>query len=124
MGLVRRFDATLRLWVNTGTVKVDAVNDGVHASQNYTLTPENNSFSNTCPLMVNWILGGGSYGVPAGAASIVAGLYINKPPSTSYTGINLGSSNASHSLQNCRLYYSQIVLDPQKSITYTNMNFN
>ena len=50
MGLVRRFDATLRLWVNTGTVKVDVANPGVDASQNYTLTPENNSFSNTCPL--------------------------------------------------------------------------
>jgi hypothetical protein len=62
MGLVRRFDATLRLWVNTGTVHVTAANAGVDASQNYTLTPENNSFSNTCPLMVNWIPGGGSYG--------------------------------------------------------------
>jgi hypothetical protein len=124
MGLVRRFDATLRLWVNTGTVCVTVANAGVDASQNYTLTPENNSFSNTCPLMVNWIPGGGSYGVPSGTTSIVAGLYINKPPSTSYAGINLSSSNASHPLQNCRLYYSQIVLDPQKSITYTNMNLN
>jgi hypothetical protein len=124
MGLVRRFDATLRLWVNTGTVCVTVANAGVDASQNYTLTPENNSFSNTCPLMVNWVPGGGSYGVPTGTTSIVAGLYINKPPSTSYAGINLSSSNASHPLQNCRLYYSQIVLDPQKSITYTNMNLN
>jgi hypothetical protein len=124
MGLVRRFDATLRLWVNTGIVKVDVNNPGIDASQNYTLTPENNSFSNTCPLMVNWVPGGGSYGVPSGTTSIVAGLYINKPPSTSYTGINLSSSNASHPLPNCRLYYSQIVLDPQKSITYTNMNLN
>ncbi len=49
MGLVRRFDATLRLWVNTGTVKVDVANPGVDASQNYTLTPENNSISNKCP---------------------------------------------------------------------------
>jgi hypothetical protein len=124
MGLVRRFDATLRLWVNTGTVKVDVLGPGVDVSQNYTLTPENNSFSNTCPLMVNWIPGGGSYGVPSGSINIVSGLYINKPPSTSYGGINLSSSGASHPLPNCRLYYSQIVLDPQKSITYTNMNLN
>jgi hypothetical protein len=96
MGLVRRFDATLSLWVNTGTVSVTVTNAGVDVSQNYTLTPENNSFSNTCPLMVNWILGGGSYGVPAGATSIVSGLYINKPPSTSYTSINLSSSGATH----------------------------
>jgi hypothetical protein len=67
--------------VNTGTVSVTVANAGVDASQNYTSTPENNSFSNTCPLMVNWILGGGSYGVPTGTTNIVAGLYINKPDS-------------------------------------------
>ena len=114
----------LRFWVNTGTVSVTVANAGVDESQNYVLTPENNSFSNTCPLMVNWVPGGGAYGVPSGTTSIVAGLYINKPPSTSYAGINLSSSNAAHPLPNCRLYYSQIVLDPQKSITYTNMNLN
>jgi hypothetical protein len=124
MGLVRRFDATLRLWVNTGTVNVAVANAGVDASQNFTLTPDNNSFSNTCPLMVNWVPGGGSYGVPSGTLNIVAGLYINKPPATSYAGVNLSNSGAAHPLSNCRLYYSQIVLDPQKSITYTNMNLN
>ncbi len=127
MGLVRRFDATLRLWVNTGTVNVTTDNVGKDVSQNYTLTPNNNSFSNTCPLMVNWLPGDGTtstYGIPSGTKSIVAGLYIAKPPSTSFAGINLRSSDVAHPLQNCRLYYSQIVLDPQKSITCTNMNLN
>ena len=127
MGLVRRFDATLRLWVNTGTVNVTTDNVGKDVSQNYTLTPNNNSFSNTCPLMVNWLPGDGlapTYGIPATTKNIVAGLYIAKPPSTSFAGINLRSSDVAHPLQNCRLYYSQIVLDPQKSITYTNMNLN
>jgi hypothetical protein len=54
MGLVRRFDATLRLWVNTGTVSVTVVSPEV-ANINYALTPNNNSFSNTCPLLVNYI---------------------------------------------------------------------
>ena len=127
MGLVRRFDATLRLWVNTGTVNITTDNVGKDVSQNYTLTPNNNSFSNTCPLMVNWLPGDGTtstYGIPTGTKNIVAGLYIAKPPSTSFAGINLRSSDVAHPLQNCRLYYSQIVLDPQKSITYTNMNLN
>jgi hypothetical protein len=127
MGLVRRFDATLRLWVNTGTVNVTTDNVGKDVSQNYTLTPNNNSFSNTCPLMVNWLPGDGTtstYGIPTGTKNIVAGLYIAKPPSTSYAGINLSLSGVAHPLQNCRLYYSQIMLDPQKSITYTNMNLN
>ena len=127
MGLVRRFDATLRLWVNTGTVNITTDNVGKDVSQNYTLTPNNNSFSNTCPLMVNWLPGDGlasTFGIPGGTKNIVAGLYIAKPPSTSFAGINLRSSDVAHPLQNCRLYYSQIMLDPQKSITYTNMNLN
>ena len=54
MGLVRRFDATLRLWINTGTVSVTVDNTGIDVSQNFVLTPDNNSFINTCPLMLNW----------------------------------------------------------------------
>jgi hypothetical protein len=77
--------------------------------------------------MVNWLSGDGlasTFGIPGGTKNIVAGLYIAKPPSTSFAGINLRSSDVAHPLQNCRLYYSQIMLDPQKSITYTNMNLN
>jgi hypothetical protein len=92
---------------------------------NYALTPVNNSFSSTCPLLVNYIPSTGTTGIPATTASIVAGLYISKPPATSYgNGVNLGSSGVAHPLGNCRLYYSQIMLDPQKSITYTNKNLN
>ncbi len=126
MGLVRRFDATLRFWVNTGTVNVTTDNVGVDVSQNYTLTSNHNSCSNTCPLMVNWLPGSGvdsTYGIPEGTKNIVVGLYITKPPSTSYVGINLRSSDVAHPLQNFKLYYSQIVLDPQKSITYTNPSY-
>jgi hypothetical protein len=124
MGLVRRFDATLQLWVNTGTVSV-TVASPESANLNYALTPNNNSFSNTCPLMVNYIPSKAGEGVPADTVAIVAGLYISKPPSTSFSGgVNLANSGVAHPLGNCRLYYSQITLDPQKSITYTNMNLN
>ena len=125
MGLVRRFDATLRLWVNTGTVSV-TVDSPALANLNYALTPSNNSFSNTCPLLVNYIPSSAATGgVPATTIAIVAGLYIAKPPSTSFaSGVNLANSGVAHPLGNCRLYYSQIMLDPQKSITYTNTNLN
>ena len=127
MGLVRRFDVTLRLWVNTGTVCVSVESPQLPAL-NYALTPNNNSFSSTCPLLVNYIpsiTAGGAQGVPATTANIVAGLYIAKPPSTSFgNGVNLANSGVAHPLGNCRLFYSQIMLDPQKSITYTNANLN
>jgi len=46
---------------------------------------------------------------------IVAGLYIARPPTTSVAGINLALSAVQHPLTNCRLYYSQVTVDPQKS---------
>ena len=123
MGLVRRFDATLRLWVNTGTVNIAVTGAGTGAACQYALTPENNTFSNTCPLMLNW-LGASNTAVPTTTANIVAGLYIAKPPITSFNGVNLSASNASHPLMNCRLYYSQIIVQPEKSIKYIEQNRN
>ncbi len=46
--------------------------------------------------------------------NIVAALCINKAPTTSFASINLGSSNISHPLTNCRLYYSQVIVDPYR----------
>ena len=70
--------------------------------------------------MVNYLPGL----IPTGTNSIVAGLYISKPPTTSFAGINLGSVALSHPLLNCRLYYSQVTVDPQKSIDYVQRNRN
>ena len=80
-------------------------------------------FSNTCPLMINY-LPEATNGVPTGTTNIIAGLYIAKPPVTSYSGINLQDSQASHPLLNCRLYYSQITVQPEKSIRYIEQNRN
>ena len=63
IGLLRRLDATLRLWVNPGTVNF-TVGQANTADVNYRLVPGNNTFSNTCPLMVN-CHGGANGIVPA-----------------------------------------------------------
>ena len=62
--------------------------------------------------------------IPATTSNIVAGLYIARPPTTSFAGINLAASIVQHPLQNCRLYYSQVTVDPQKSIDYVQRNRN
>jgi hypothetical protein len=70
---------------------------------------------------LNYHPGSGTTGtgiVPASTVNIVAGLYIARPPTTSFAGINLASVNLAHPLTNCRLYYSQVTVDPQKSIDY------
>jgi hypothetical protein len=62
--------------------------------------------------------------VPATVNNIVAGLYIARPPTTSFAGINLALSVVQHPLTNCRLYYSQVTVDPQKAIDYVQRNRN
>jgi hypothetical protein len=53
---VKRFDAQLRQWINTGTVNVTV--GGVNTTNvAYNLTPADNTFSNTCPIMVNYVPG-------------------------------------------------------------------
>ena len=63
---------------------------------------------------INYLYCSGNIAVPATTTNIVAGLFINKPPSTSLAGINLASSNSSHNMPACHIYYSHIVIEPQK----------
>jgi hypothetical protein len=116
IGLVKRVDVQLRLWVNTGTVNITVANLDLSTCA-YNLTPANNTFSNTCPILVNYQAGTGTADtgiVKTGTNAIVAGLYIARPPTTSFAGINLALSAVQHPLTNCRLYYSQVTVDPQK----------
>ena len=65
MEIVQRFDATLPLLVNTGTVNID-VGSIETPDLNYKLTPVNKSFSNTCPRMVHYLGNDTTNGVPTG----------------------------------------------------------
>ena len=124
IGLVKRFDATVRLWINTGTINA-TIKAPTAVEMDYSITASNNTFSNTCPLMLNYIGYNSSQpSFPSDCSGCVAGLYIAKPPTTSFNGINLANSGASHPLQNCRLYYPQITLQPEKSIIYAEQNRN
>ncbi len=93
IGLTKKLDAQLRLWVNTGTVMVRVARADT-TNLAYTMTPADNTFSNTCPILINYQSSGttGASIVPANTQAIVAGLYIKQPPVTSFAGINLGAS--------------------------------
>ena len=124
IGLVRKFDCTIRLWINTGTVGITVGNPNTTTLQ-YGLTTATNSFTNSVPFTVNYLNDlSANGGVPALTGAIVAGCYTNKPPATSYFDINLANSGASHPLQACRIYYSQIQVEPQKALTYINESQN
>ena len=67
-----------------------------------------NDLSATCPFTINYLTEQSSgCGIPA-TVDITAGLYLARALATSYNGVNLGASNASHSQPACRIYYSQI----------------
>ncbi|MFN9902570.1 MAG: hypothetical protein ACK55Z_28075, partial [bacterium] len=70
----------------------------------YNMTPADNTFSNTCPMLVNYQSSGTAGGsiVPIATKAIVAGLYIKQPPVTSFAGLNLAASSVQHPLTNCR----------------------
>jgi hypothetical protein len=100
IGLTQKLDASLRLWLNTGTVNVAVAGAGAGgANMAYSITPANNTFFNTCPLLVHYEPTNNI--VPATCANIVAGVYVAKPPVTNFATIHLQISTASHPLQNC-----------------------
>lgn len=118
IGLTRRADIYLRLYVNTGTLNVSVSNPN-STTPGYSLTVTNNSFNNTCAFTVNYLNEtSANGGIPANTANITAGLYISKPPTTSFNGVNLASSSANHSLPACRIYYSQITIQPDLAEQY------
>jgi hypothetical protein len=124
IGLTQKLDASLRLWLNCGTVNVTVGGNttGAGANMTYNITPANNTFSNTCPLLVHFEASNKI--VPLNTTNIVAGVYVARPPVTNFASINLSLANAAHPLQNCRLYYSQITMNPQHAVNYNNTNTN
>jgi hypothetical protein len=118
IGLTRKADIFLRLYLNTGTLNATISGPNTN-TPGYSLTVANNSFNNTCPFTINYLNAtSANGGIPATVVNITAGLYIAKPPATSYNGVNLASSAASHPLPACRIYYSQIVIQPDKAEQY------
>lgn len=122
IGLTRKADIFLRLYVNTGTLNATIATPNT-TTPGYSLTVANNSFNNTCPFTLNYLNEtSANGGIPATVANITAGLYISKPPATSYNSINLANSQASHSLTACRIYYSQIIVQPDLAEEYVISN--
>jgi hypothetical protein len=122
IGLTRKADIFLRLYVNTGTINV-AVSGPNTTTPGYSLTTANNSFTGTCPFTVNYLTeASAAGGIPATVANITAGLYLVKPPATTFNGINLANANSSHSLPACRIYYSQITIQPALAEEYVMSN--
>jgi hypothetical protein len=121
IGIIKRFgQAMLRLYINTGSLQV-TVGSPDNAVSGYSFNVVNSTFQNACPFTINNLgLDSAGGGIKALNTIVTAGLFIGRALSTS--GVNLGASGATHPMSSVRLYYSSIVLEPEKALAYSRTN--
>ena len=125
IGIVKRFNGVLRLYVNTGSLHVTC-NSG-HAADNavprYNFSVSNSTFSNVCPFTINNLnVLEADGGLDYLQKQIAVGLFIGKTLPTNNANINLGATQVSHPQTSCRLYYSSIIMEPDRALTYSRAN--
>ena len=122
IGLVKKAELKLKMYVNTGAVSVKVYGANLTTTAYGATTT---TFANTCPLTVNLLAGTSANGGFADTTdTIIAGLYISKPPS-SFTGgsaLSVAITSLSSPLTQCILYHSNIKLDNQSDTEYANAN--
>jgi len=135
IGLTRRFDAVLRMYINTGALSI-AVGGANSAAINYgPALQANSTFTNTCPFTINYFpaLATDNRNIlPATTTQITAGVFVARVPSTNVTAgaavVSLnptggGGGGITHPLNSCRIYYSSIEMgDPQRALSYIESN--
>ena len=121
MGLVKKLDIGLRVYFNTGSIQINVVDAAANTTGYGAIA--STTFSNTCPLTINYLNGSNaSGGLPATTTLITAGLFIAKAPTTFGATTPITIAVNAHSMPSCRCYYSQVKLDPQKMLTYIEEN--
>jgi hypothetical protein len=118
MGLVKKLDILLRLYVNTGSVVATVGGVAGTAGGNWFTGQSNSTFTNTCPLTINFTEGA----LTANTTQIAAGCYIAKSPTETRFGTAIAS--ASSGMSACRAYYSLVEIDPEKARMYLEANLN
>jgi hypothetical protein len=118
MGLVKKMDVLLRLYVNTGSVVATVGGTAATAGSNFFTGQSASTFTNTCPLTINFTEGA----LTASTTQIAAGCYIAKSPVETRFGATIAS--ASSGMSACRAYYSLVEIDPEKARLYLEANLN
>ena len=119
MPLIKKFDAQVRLYINTGSTIVSNILQNGNLSQ-MSCSGNNIAFTSTCPILVNQYP---NTGLPDNTAQIISGLFVGKPTATSINGVNLGASAPKgNPMTSCRCYYNQITLKPEKQRLYEEAN--
>ena len=124
IGLVKRFNGVLRLYINTGSLYMTCLGQASNAFPSYSFSVANSTFNNVCPFTINNLAcGADAGGITAAQTQISAGLFIGKVLATNLNGVNLAANlTTQHQMQACRLYYSSITLEPEKALAYSRAN--
>ena len=129
LGMLKKFDGILRLYLNLGMCFVN-VTGANSTAVTYQFQQTNSTFVNTIPFTINYMNGTtANNGLPTLCTSITASLTLIRPPTTNYTnGTNIGSNLALsgyvHPLASCKYYYSQITMSPELDVKYAESNRN
>jgi len=136
MGLTRKLDCQLRLWLNTGSFSLPVNISTAGYAQYGAIT--SNTFTNTVPVSVNTLpvianwtgttptpsdgfftaaaIGTGTFGY------LAVGTFVSKSATTSIGVAGVDLSGVSHAMPSCRFYYSQIMMEPERALSYINSN--
>lgn len=114
IGVIRRLDGILRLYVNTGFTRV------VYPADNQmTFVNGNTTFTDTCPIMVNYMNAVNAIPV-ANVRSLNVGVFIGAAPSYTFNGTTF--SGITHPLRSSRYYYNQLTIQPSLALDYISSN--
>jgi hypothetical protein len=118
MGLVKKLDVLLRLYVNTGSVTATIAGTPGTANSYHFTGQSASTFTNTCPLTINYT----GAALTLSTTQVTAGCYIAKSPVVTIFGSSIPS--ASSGMSACRAYYSLVEVDPEKGRLYLEANLN
>ena len=123
MGLVKKLDMILRLYLNTGSLVCAVANPNLTTLQYGAVSAS--TFANVVPFSVNLLTEtSANGGIPALTDRIVAGCFVARSPTTSIA-VGAGSINLSgavHPMPACRTYYSLVKLEPSRALAYIEAN--
>jgi hypothetical protein len=126
IGLIRKFNGILRIYVNTGLITCSVEDNG--ANTGYSILNfrglNYSTFTNSCPITINSLGRTANYSAAA-FTDITAGFFIGRSPSYAITTYGGGTpatvnfqANYQSQIQSTRFYYPNIVLDPLKMSDY------
>ena len=122
MGLVKKLDLVLRIYMNTGSLSVLCASAATPTSAFGAV--RSSTFVNSVPFSINFpgiAAPVASAGVPTNATSLGCALFVGKSSTTQFSATTSGSyslESVTHFMPACRCYYSLVKLEPSRALAY------